>query len=336
MLHVADYQERLTDKLVRCILCPHFCLVKDGMSGICSTRVNIEGKLFALSYAKPCSIGIDPIEKKPLFHFYPGMNIYSIATTGCNLRCLNCQNWEISQSPDFDKKYKELLPLDVVKQAIQNNSDSIAFTYTEPTAFFEYMLDIAKIAKGKGMKTVMISNGYINIKPLVEISKYIDAANIDLKCFDENVYKKLTGGNLQPVLDTLEYLIGNQVWLEITNLIIPGMNDGEIQIMKMCEWLTDHGFSETPIHFSRFFPNYKMSILEPTNKDVLSKAKTIAEKCGMKYVYIGNIPMLNGENTFCPDCKTLLVERSGYDVKLNRIKLGKCPDCGKEISGIWS
>jgi len=334
------YQENVPDtsehiNVARCLICPHNCNVQEGKHGLCKTRINIRGILSSIAYGNPCSISIDPIEKKPLFHFFPGSRIYSLATAGCNFRCLNCQNWQISQSSPEDCDHYELMPADIVQQALQHGTNSIAFTYTEPTVFYEYVLDTAKIAHENGLKTVLISNGYINQNPLTDLCPYLDAANIDLKCFDDSVYHKLTGGRLQPVLETLKTLKAQGVWLEITNLLVPTWTDSPNMIQEMCKWLVDNGFLETPLHFSRFFPTYKLSHLPTTPESVLINAKEIAEKSGIKYVYIGNLPQLHGENTYCPNCRKLLVERIGYVVKNNSIHNGNCKFCGEPIVGIW-
>jgi pyruvate formate lyase activating enzyme len=344
--HKASYREKLAYDSVRCILCPHCCILQDGKTGICRTRENLGGELYSLSYENPCSISVDPIEKKPLFHFFPGTEIYSIATSGCNFRCLNCQNWSISQEFSVGQQRNNISPEDVVKEALLNNTKSIAFTYSEPTVFYEYAFEIAKIAREKGIKTVLISNGYINEKPLLNICKWISAANIDLKCFDDSIYRKLTGGRLQPVLNTLNTLRENGVWLEITNLVIPGWSDNPEMIKAMCEWLSNNGFRDTPLHFSRFFPTYKLTELHPTPESSLLKAREIAEKAGIKYVYIGNIIDLHGENTSCPACGHRLIWREGYLVKQNDIKnvkeeknpfrKGSCRYCGEVISGVWA
>jgi pyruvate formate lyase activating enzyme len=332
---LARYQEKQPDNTVRCQLCPHECLIHEGKVGICNARANFQGDLFSLSYGKPCSASIDPIEKKPLFHFLPGSDIFSLATAGCNFHCLNCQNWQISQSSPQQLNHYDLLPEEIVKHASSQGLESIAFTYTEPTVFYEYAFDIAKIAHEKGLKTVIISNGYINRQPLLDLCPHIDAANIDLKCFDDSIYHKLTGGSLQPVLNTLLTLKEQGVWLEITNLLIPEYSDNPEMIKSMCDWLAENGFADTPLHFSRFFPTYKLTTLKYTSKNILLQAKEIAENSGIKYVYIGNIPELKGENTICPKCKRTLVERTGYVVNENNIKDSKCRFCGEIIAGIW-
>ncbi len=331
----AKYQYRLPDKVVRCLLCPHQCLLQDGKTGICRTRVNRDGFLYTLAYGNPCSVGVDPIEKKPLFHFFPGTKIYSLATAGCNFRCLNCQNWKISQaSPQSTGPY-DLLPDDLINEALRHGSNSIAFTYTEPTVFYEYVYDTAKAAHEKGLKTVLISNGFINEKPLLDLCPHLDAANIDLKCFDDDIYHHLTGGRLQPVLDTLKTLKEQGVWLEITNLLIPGTTDNPEMIKQMCDWLVRNGFKDTPIHFSRFFPTFQLQQTPPTPENLLLDAAQIAEKAGMKYLYIGNNPGLQGENTYCPHCNKLLVERTGFVVWKNFIRRGCCRFCREKIAGVW-
>ncbi|WP_243348278.1 AmmeMemoRadiSam system radical SAM enzyme [Parabacteroides sp. FAFU027] len=332
---LALYQEVLVDGRVQCHLCPHNCVIADGKTGICRTRENHGGHLYTRAYGNPCSLAVDPVEKKPLFHFYPGSRIFSLATAGCNFRCLNCQNWQISQASPSQLDHYDLPPEKLVEEAIGRHTEMIAFTYTEPTVFFEYMLDTAKIAHQKGLKTVMISNGYINTCPMQELIPYLDAANIDLKCLDEEVYRKLDGARLQPVLDTLNLLKESGVWLEITNLLIPGYTDGIDQIEKMCKWLVENDFTDTPLHFSRFFPNYKLHDLAPTEEYRLIEAKAIAERTGLKFVYIGNMPEVHGENTYCPSCRKLLVERLGYFISLNKMEAGKCSYCNEKIAGRW-
>lgn len=333
---VANYQQQLPENVVLCGLCPHNCILHEGKHGICRTRVNSHGVLYTIAYGNPCSINIDPIEKKPLFHFFPGSEIYSLATAGCNFRCLNCQNYQISQSSPSVIREFNLSPVDVVKQTLAHNVKFIAFTYTEPTVFYEYVYDTARFAHENGLGTVMISNGYINPKPLLDLCPHIDAFNIDLKCFDEQSHQKLTGGKLAPVLETLKTIKKNGIWLEITNLLIPGFSDDEGMIEKMCNWLVDNGFEDTPLHFSRFFPTYKLPQLSPTSENSMIKAKEIAERMGLRYVYIGNDSLLNAENTYCPHCKKMLIERKGFVVVRNLVRNGCCPSCGERIAGVWS
>jgi Pyruvate-formate lyase-activating enzyme len=332
---LSAYQEKVDENSVRCHICPHNCIIHEGKVGLCKTRVNKESTLYSIAYGNPCSVSIDPIEKKPLFHFLPGEKIFSLATAGCNFRCLNCQNWEISQSSPLDLNHYDLMPEDVVKRAIAQGTNLIAFTYTEPTVFYEYVYDTAQIAHEEGLKTVFISNGFINQQPLIDLCPFLDAANIDLKCFDDDIYRKLDGGRLQPVLDTLKTLKENKVWLEITNLLVPTFTDNNKMIEEMCKWLVDNGFSDTPLHFSRFFPNYKLIDLPPTPEKSLIQAKEIAEKAGIQFVYIGNIPSVHEENTYCPHCKRMILERISYTIIKNNIDEGKCEFCKTPIAGVW-
>jgi pyruvate formate lyase activating enzyme len=333
---LARYQEKLPNDVACCHVCPHNCIIQEGKPGICHARVNYHGELYSIAYGNPCSVGVDPIEKKPLFHFFPGMKIYSLATAGCNFRCLNCQNWQVSQSSPQSPDRYDLMPEDVVEHALNHNTTGIAFTYTEPTVFYEYVFDTAKIARANGLKTVLVSNGFINEKPLTDLCPNLDAVNIDLKCFDDAVYRRLDGGRLQPVLHTLKTLKDNGVWLEITNLLVPTYTDSPGMIRSMCDWLAGNGFADTPIHFSRFFPTYKLAQLPPTTEAILIQAKEIAEESGLKFVYVGNIPGLHKENTCCPACKQMLVERNGYIVKRNLIRNGLCSFCGEPIAGVWN
>jgi pyruvate formate lyase activating enzyme len=332
---LSAYQEKAEGGSVRCHICPHNCLIREGAVGICKTRINKGGILYSIAYGNPCSVSIDPIEKKPLFHFFPGERIYSLAVAGCNFRCLNCQNWHISQISPRELDHLDLMPPELVQQAIAHRTKLIAFTYTEPTIFYEYVYDTAQLAHEKGLKTVFISNGYINRQPLLDLCPYLDAANIDLKCFDDAIYRKLTGGHLQPVLDTLKTLKENNVWLEITNLLVPTYSDNTKMIEAMCAWLVENGFSETPLHFSRFFPNFKLRDLSPTPESLLIQAKEIAEKSGLKFVYVGNIPDMHSENTRCPHCDRMVIERFGYTVIKFKLERGICEFCGKPVAGAW-
>ena len=303
-LHPAKYQKstsgnknaqgdrekaEVTSGSVLCLLCPHNCQLKEGQKGICRTRINCGGQLYTLAWNNPCSIYIDPIEKKPLYHFLPGTRVLSLATAGCNLRCLNCQNYSISQfSPDALQSHK-LTAQEIVEKAIEHKTESIAYTYTEPTVYFEYMLEIAKLAHQNGIKNVMVSNGYINREPLLELCNYLDAANIDLKTFDNNTHLKLTGAKLQPVLETLLTLKEAGVWLEITHLLIPGYSDNLTVFKEMCQWLVSKNFAQTPLHINRFFPTFKLTDSQPTSLATLRDAKKIALECGLEHVYNGNI-----------------------------------------------
>ena len=332
----AYFYQKLENLVVQCQLCPRRCVIAPGKRGFCQVRENREGKLVSLVYARPCSLHIDPIEKKPLFHFLPASTAFSIATVGCNLKCLFCQNWQISQvSPEEVKSvYQE--PGQIVKSAREAGCLSIAYTYTEPTIFYEYMLDLAKLAKAQGIRNIMHSNGYINEEPLRRLSKYLDAANIDLKGFSQKYYTDMTMGDLDPVLNTLKILKEEGVWVEITNLILPGLNDDVETITKMCLWIKENLGADVPVHFSRFHPMYKMLSLVSTPVVSLEKAKRIALDCGLKYVYIGNVPGHAGENTYCPNCGKIVIIRRGYTILgVNLDEQGSCKYCAEKISGVW-
>ncbi len=323
-------------KGVRCGLCPNECYLSNNQTGICQTRININGKLYTLAYGNPCAVNIDPIEKKPLYHFFPGSEAFSLATAGCNFSCLNCQNYQISQVGPQKISHTDMMPEQVVENCQKSQCASIAYTYTEPTVFYEYMYETAKLARQVGIYNVMISNGYINPGPLKKILPYLDAANIDIKSFDNEIYKTLNGGKLQPVLNTLKILKDNGIWLEITNLIVPTFTNDLNTIKKMCDWLIENGFSEYPLHFSRFFPTYKLNHLQPTPLDVLKKAYEIAINSGIKYVYLGNISEEGYDDTKCSLCKKMLIERKGYRIIQNNIEKGKCKFCQHPIHGKWN
>ncbi|MFC2096210.1 AmmeMemoRadiSam system radical SAM enzyme [Bacteroidota bacterium] len=324
-----------TPRGVKCLICPNECVLKEDEAGDCKSRINHEGKIYSIGYGNPCSLNVDPIEKKPLYHFLPESRTFSLAVAGCNLACLNCQNWQISQVSPKETRNYDLMPNQVYKQAEHYQCKSIAYTYSEPIAFYEYFLDSSKIAHEHGMKNVMVSAGHINEKPLREVAKYIDAANIDLKSFDDDLYARLNAGKLQPILDTLKILKEEGVWLEITNLIVPEWTDNLDMIKQMCDWLYKKGFENTPIHFSRFTPLYKLTHLPSTPVGTLKKAKEIAENAGLNYVYIGNVPGSDAQNTICPKCKKNAIERKGYRILQNNIVNGKCKSCNTSIAGVW-
>jgi pyruvate formate lyase activating enzyme len=331
----AMFQEE-TARGIMCRICPNECVLKEGEISKCNNRKVIKSKLYTLAYGNPCSVAVDPIEKKPLYHFLPGTRAFSIATAGCNLVCLNCQNWTISQvSPDKTRNY-DLMPDKVVSECKARNCESIAYTYSEPNTFYEYAFDTATLAKKAGIKNVFKSNGYIYPEPLKKICTVLDAANIDLKGFSESTYLKLTGGKLQPVMDSLKVYRDSGVWLEITNLIVPTWTDSTEDIRKLCRWLSENGFKKVPLHFSRFYPTYKLEQLPPTPVDILNKAVQIALEEGLVYVYSGNAPGNEVSDTKCPYCKSTLVSRSGFRVTANNITGGKCNKCGKTIDGVWN
>jgi pyruvate formate lyase activating enzyme len=323
---------------VQCELCPFRCFLPEGSRGICRVRMNVAGRLKTLVYGQPVSVHIDPIEKKPIYHMLPGSSIFSLATVGCNLRCSFCQNWEISQrNPEEEKTVgKVLTPEQVVEAAIANNCNSIAYTYSEPVVFYEYVLDIARLAKQKGLRNVLVSAGYINREPLRKLAPYFDVIKIDLKGLNEQFYRKVVGGDLKYVLDTLKELHKLGVLTEVVNLVVPGLNDDMQEITRMCKWIYDNLGPDTPLFFSRFSPQYKLGNLPATPIETLEQARKIAMEAGLRYVYIGNVPGHPGENTYCPSCGRILIHRYGYAILENNIKNGSCFFCGKKIPGIWS
>ena len=325
----------VTPRGVRCGICPNECTLKPGETSVCNNRVNYNDKLYSIAYGNPCAVHIDPIEKKPLLHFLPKSYAFSIATAGCNFACLNCQNWEISQTSPKKTTNFDLMPDKVVEHCLENKCASIAYTYSEPISFYEYVYETAKLARAKNIRNVFVSNGYINEEPLNKLAPYLDAANINLKSFSDAIYLKLNAGKLQPVLNTLNTLKANKVWLEITNLIVPSWTDDFEMIKRMCEWLVSNGFAEYPLHFNRFFPLYKLTQLPSTPIATLLKAKEIAVQAGCKYVYVGNVPEIGTENTFCPKCKKMIVERKGYAILSMNVAKGKCLFCGYTINGVW-
>lgn len=332
---IALFQDE-TARGIMCRICPNECVLKEGEISKCNNRKVYKSKLYTMAYGNPCSVNVDPVEKKPLYHFLPGSRAFSIATAGCNLVCLNCQNWSISQTSPDKTRNIDLLPAQVVEASIKNNCSSIAYTYSEPTTFYEYAFETATLARKAGIKNIIKSNGYINEEPLKKLCSVMDGANIDLKAFSESTYLKLSGGKLQPVLNSLLTYKEMGVWLEITNLIVPSWTDNLAEIRKMCVWLAENGFSETPLHFSRFYPLYKLEQLPPTPVDLLSKAAEIAVESGLKYVYTGNAPGNEIADTKCPSCSKTVVKRQGYRILSNDIADGKCKSCGKKVDGIWS
>jgi pyruvate formate lyase activating enzyme len=332
---VAMYQEE-TARGIMCLICPNGCVLKEGELSKCNNRKVHNSKLYTLAYGNPCAVNVDPVEKKPLYHFFPGSRAYSIATAGCNLVCLNCQNWTISQtSPDKTRNYK-LAPEEVIEGCKASGCKSIAYTYSEPATFYEYVFETATLARKAGIKNIVKSNGYINPEPLKKLCSVIDAANIDLKAFSESTYLKLTGGRLQPVLDSLKVYKERGIWLEITNLVVPTWTDDTSEIRRMCRWLSENGFRNTPIHFSRFYPIHKLEQLPPTPVDVLNKIAGIAAEEGLIHVYTGNVPGNELADTKCPSCKTILIKRQGFRIESNTLSAGKCSKCGHTIDGIWN
>jgi pyruvate formate lyase activating enzyme len=330
----ALFYTKVSDGL-KCQKCPHECLLSDNESGFCRSRVNRGGKLYSIAYGNPCAVHVDPIEKKPFYHFLPTTKAFSIAVAGCNFRCLNCQNWQISQFSPEETENFDLMPDKIVEQCLESKCESIAYTYSEPTTFYEYAYDTAKLARETGIKNLLKSNGYINEAPLRKLCKVLDAANIDLKIFNDDTYSKLSTGKLEPVLKTLIVLEEEGVWLEITNLVIPNWTDNLDTIKRMCVWLVKNKLQDCPLHFSRFTPLYKLTQLPLTPIQILEKARNIALEAGIKYVYIGNIPAHQAENTYCSKCKKIIIERKGFTIQKNHLNSGKCMFCGETISGVW-
>jgi pyruvate formate lyase activating enzyme len=331
----AMFYSKSDDKTVECHLCSHRCHIVDSKRGICGVRENQDGTLYTLVYGKAVSRAIDPIEKKPLFHFLPSSAAYSIATVGCNLRCGNCQNWEISQLPKPQRPIMgdDVAPEEIVKAADNLRCANIAYTYTEPVVFMEYAFETAKLAVKKEIKNVFVTNGYITEEALKEIAPYLHAANIDLKSFSDEFYRKTCGARLEPVLEAIRLHKELGIWIELTTLVIPKLNDAEKNLKAIAEFIRDVGV-EIPWHVSRFYPAFQMIDFPPTPEETLRKARAIGLRAGLRYVYQGNVPG-EGENTYCYNCGQLLIERYGYRVIQNRITNSKCPHCGVKIDGVW-
>ncbi len=327
---------KLDNNLVMCGICPNRCLLSPGDRSVCRSRVNMDGVLYSLTYGNPCSVNVDPIEKKPLFHFKPRSKAFSIATTGCNFRCLNCQNWEISQAKPHEVRHHELFPADVIQGAQGTGCASIAYTYSEAVTFFEYMIDTARLAREEGIANLWISNGYINPKPLVELCSVLDAANINLKAFSDAVYRKLNGGRLQPVLNTFKTLHEQKIHFEMTNLVVPGYTDDAEMVKQMCQWILATLGPDYPLHFLRFFPQYKLDRLPATPLSTLVRFRKLAMAEGIRYVYVGNAAYPEGNNTYCHHCKKLLIERIGYFIGTYDLNENRCKYCRTVIPGRWT
>ncbi len=316
---------------VRCFLCPHYCLIESGGRGKCGVRENKEGRLYTLVYGKAVSKAVDPIEKKPLYHFMPGTKTFSIATEGCNLSCEFCQNWQISQHPKTKKQIRgfDLSPEQIVEEAIQKDCESIAYTYTEPTIFLEYALDTAKLAKQEGLKNVFVTNGFITKKAINKISPYLDAANIDLKGFSEEYYQNVCGGKLAPILEAIKYYHQKGIHIEITTLVVPGHNDTREMLEKIADFIASVG-KNIPWHISRFHPHYRMRSTPATTAETIRMAAQIGKQKGIKHIYGGNIDEL--QDTICPNCDKKVIHRHGYLVEDLNLKNNSCGFCGKELN----
>lgn len=374
----AEFYERMTDGHVRCTLCPHECRIGPDKRGICGVRFNENGTLVTLVYGRVVARHLDPIEKKPLFHFQPGSTSYSIATVGCNLRCTFCQNWEISQGPKrrlvtnetvrhaevhaevpswaatpevtVDPESPEpicpqleaaehrivgehVTPVQIVEAAIRSGAKSIAYTYTEPTIFYELAYDTAALARERGLKNIFVTNGFTSEGPIRQLAKVLDAANVDLKFFKDENYRRIAGARLQPILDAIRLYRELGVWVEVTTLVIPGLNDSDEELCQIARFVHSVG-SEVPWHVTQFYPTYKMLDREHTPVSTLRQARQIGFSTGLRYVYEGNVPGEGGENTYCHQCKTLLIKRYGHVILNNRIRGGNCPDCGAAVAGV--
>ncbi len=331
----AMFYESLNGK-VKCHLCNHYCVIKEGNKGICGVRENRGGKLFSLVYGKSVSVGIDPIEKKPLFHFYPGSPSYSIATVGCNFHCHNCQNSTISQMPKVDGGEiagDELHPREIVAHAKNRGCKSIAYTYTEPTIFFEYAYEAARIAHSEGITNVFVTNGYTSGAAIKKISPFLDAVNVDLKSFREDFYHKVCGARLQPVLENIKLYKELGIWIEITTLLIPGYSDDENQLQEIARFISSVGV-DIPWHITAFYPTFKLPDVSPTSVESLRKAREIGIRAGLRYVYQGNIPGEGGENTYCFGCGIALIKRYGFQIIENNIVDSRCQKCKIKVDGI--
>jgi pyruvate formate lyase activating enzyme len=334
MLKEAMLYEKKEDDKVSCFLCSHHCLISDGKFGICSVRENRGGVLFTHAYGELIAQNVDPIEKKPLYHFLPGSKSFSIAAIGCNFQCGFCQNWQISQVNEakaLGLNPEEVKPGDVVRQTKETGSRSISYTYSEPTIFFEYAYEISQLAKREGLFNVFVTNGYMTKEMVKTISPYLDAANIDLKSFRDDYYRKVCGGRLAPVLKSIEGMKNLKIWIEVTTLVVPGQNDSKEELKEIADFLAGLDPS-IPWHVSRFHPQYKMEDLESTPLDRLNKAYDIGKDAGLRYVYLGNVG--KGNNTYCDQCHRLLIERFSFSIRTYHVKEGRCPDCNRSVDGV--
>jgi pyruvate formate lyase activating enzyme len=331
-----DLKKAHKDEIVKCLLCAHECVIKEGGRGKCRARINIGGELKSLVYGRPITSHIDPIEKKPFFHFMPGSLAFSMATSGCPLQCKFCQNWQISQSTPEDYSTVFIPPSDITGTAKINNVPVIAFTYNEPTVFTEYLLDIAKEGKKSGLKSVIISCGFMQEEPLKEMIGALDAIKIDLKGFSEDFYRNVSKAELKPVLRSIKQVAKAGRHLEIVNLVVPTLNDKEEDLKNLAKFVFDETGPDTPLHFTKFHPDYQLLNLAPTPLSTLENARNIAMDIGLRYVYVGNVPGHPGNHTYCPKCKKIVIERQGFFIKNNNLKNGKCSFCGEPVKGVWS
>ncbi len=329
------YQREGNGAHVRCGLCRFRCLIGNGERGICSVRENREGVLYSLNYGRLCAEHVDPIEKKPLFHVMPGSRSYSIASVGCNFRCRHCQNYSISQvERNAPIRGEQATPQEVVQRALDSDCSSISYTYTEPTIYFEFAFETARLARQAGLKNIFVTNGYISREALEEIAPFLDAANIDLKGFSEEFYRDFVHARLAEVLESIVEYRRLGIWIELTTLIIPGLNDSDAELREIAGFIANRLGPDTPWHVSQFYPTYRLTDRPRTPVATLRKAREIGLAVGLRYVYEGNVPCEGGENTSCPSCENLLIKRYGYIIESDRIRNGACPDCGAAIAGV--
>lgn len=331
----ARFYDKLENNKVRCRLCPRECVLRDGKRGYCGVRENRGGTFYTLVYGSVCAAHADPIEKKPLFHYLPGSLAFSVATAGCNVRCKFCQNWEISQALPEKVSAEFLPPKKIAEKAAKSGCLTIAFTYSEPVVFSEYLIDTADAGHEEGIRSIVVSNGYIQEKPMRAIWGRMDAVKIDLKAFSESFYRKVVSAQMKPVLDSLVTLHSLNKWLEIVYLVVPTLNDSDQEFRGLANWVKSNLGAEVPLHFTQYYPAYLLKNLPITPVATLERAKTIADAEGLHYVYIGNVAGHPAENTYCPQCKRMLVERSGFEIRRMLISNGACPFCTQAIPGVW-
>lgn len=321
--------------IVQCELCPKGCVIEPGRSGECRIRVNVDGRLTAVTYGYPCAVHVDPVEKKPVYHFLPGTSTFSLATVGCNLHCKNCQNWEISQGNPEEQEAAWLPPGHIVEQARKYRCESVSYTYTDPVVYYEYTLDTCRRVREAGLRNILVTAGYINEAPLRELFGAADSVRIDLKSMSDAFYRDVCDASLAPVLRSLEVAKAMGLELEVIHLVIPTLNDRDEDLEAVCRWIRENLGRETPLHFSRFFPQYRLINLPPTPVSTLEKGREIARAAGLDFIYIGNILDESASTTFCPGCGEPLIRRRGYDVLENKLQAGACPACGHNIYGVW-
>jgi pyruvate formate lyase activating enzyme len=331
----ADFYGRMDRNAAACELCPRRCVIALGQRGVCRVRENRKGKLYAVTYGRPCSVGKEPIEKAPFFHFLPGTLRITLATAGCNQFCKYCQNWELSQARPEDLPSYDLPPADVVALAVKEGVPTICFTYTEPVVFYEYVCDVAKLARARGIRTAVVTGGYINPEPLKQLCSLVDAIKIDLKGFTPDFYRSVCGSTLEPVLEACKVVARSGTHLEIVNLVVPALNDDTTLLRRMCSWIRDSLGTDVPVHFTRFHPDYRLRNTPATPVTTLEQALAIARSAGIDYAYVGNVPGHRAESTYCPGCGRTVLGRSGYTVTENNLKDGRCRFCGRLIPGVW-